>query len=312
MIWPPRLSRPRAHPGGGREHIRGARAPFSSSRVQMSGVVPQVAAMLGSPAPAGTAYIPGHGRLRPHWSRTPAALSLGGARLVRARDRGEETTDHDMGGSQVHCYVSGRGDLEVARRRGVHRRGSRLPVLHAVEQHREQAPRRETADRLDTAAASTTSKDRAHQPHARPTTCATCQGACDDGTSSRSSDLRAQLVTALVRLKRPGRRDRRQPAVIKAGALDIDAADKAARFIWLCDAFNVPLVFLQDVPGFIVGTEVEKQGSSGTARDALCGQRSHSSQGDRRPPQGIRRRVFRDVWSRATNDTLVACRPEYR
>ena len=38
------------------------------------------------------------------------------------------------------------------------------------------------------------------------------------------------------------------------------AADKAARFIWLCDAFNIPLVFLQDVPGFIVGTEVEKQG----------------------------------------------------
>ena len=48
--------------------------------------------------------------------------------------------------------------------------------------------------------------------------------------------------------------------MIKGGALDIDAADKAARFIWLCDAFNVPLVFLQDVPGFIVGTEVEKQG----------------------------------------------------
>ena len=48
--------------------------------------------------------------------------------------------------------------------------------------------------------------------------------------------------------------------MIKGGALDIDAADKAARFVWLCDAFNVPLVFLQDVPGFIVGTEVEKQG----------------------------------------------------
>ena len=48
--------------------------------------------------------------------------------------------------------------------------------------------------------------------------------------------------------------------MIKGGALDIDAADKAARFICLCAAFNVPLVFLQDVPGFIVGTEVEKQG----------------------------------------------------
>ena len=40
----------------------------------------------------------------------------------------------------------------------------------------------------------------------------------------------------------------------------MDSADKAARFVQLCDAFNVPLVFLSDVPGFMVGTQVEKQG----------------------------------------------------
>jgi acetyl-CoA carboxylase carboxyltransferase component len=50
-----------------------------------------------------------------------------------------------------------------------------------------------------------------------------------------------------------------QPMVL-GGALDVNAADKAARFVWLCDAFNVPLVFLHDVPGFIVGSAVEKQG----------------------------------------------------
>jgi acetyl-CoA carboxylase carboxyltransferase component len=48
--------------------------------------------------------------------------------------------------------------------------------------------------------------------------------------------------------------------MVKAGALDNDSADKAARFVRMCDAFNVPLLFLQDVPGFIVGKEVEKQG----------------------------------------------------
>ena len=42
--------------------------------------------------------------------------------------------------------------------------------------------------------------------------------------------------------------------------LFVDSADKAARFVWLCDAFGIPLVFLHDVPGFIVGTTVEKQG----------------------------------------------------
>jgi acetyl-CoA carboxylase carboxyltransferase component len=44
------------------------------------------------------------------------------------------------------------------------------------------------------------------------------------------------------------------------GVLFVDSADKAARFIWLCDAFNVPLVYLADVPGFMIGTVVERQG----------------------------------------------------
>jgi acetyl-CoA carboxylase carboxyltransferase component len=46
----------------------------------------------------------------------------------------------------------------------------------------------------------------------------------------------------------------------KGGVLFIDSADKAARFIWLCDAFNIPLIFLADVPGFMIGTQVERQG----------------------------------------------------
>src|SRR5439155_27261559 len=48
--------------------------------------------------------------------------------------------------------------------------------------------------------------------------------------------------------------------MVKGGVLFVDSADKSARFIWLCDAFNIPLVFLADVPGFMVGTQVERQG----------------------------------------------------
>ena len=44
------------------------------------------------------------------------------------------------------------------------------------------------------------------------------------------------------------------------GVLFVDSADKAARFIWLCDAFNMPLLYLADVPGFMIGTKVERQG----------------------------------------------------
>jgi acetyl-CoA carboxylase carboxyltransferase component len=50
-----------------------------------------------------------------------------------------------------------------------------------------------------------------------------------------------------------------QPKV-KGGVLFVDSADKAARFIWTCNAFNLPLLFLADVPGFMIGREVERQG----------------------------------------------------
>ena len=50
-----------------------------------------------------------------------------------------------------------------------------------------------------------------------------------------------------------------QPAV-KGGVLFVDSADKGARFIWQCDAFNIPLLYLADVPGFMIGSAVERQG----------------------------------------------------
>src|SRR6202012_522132 len=49
-------------------------------------------------------------------------------------------------------------------------------------------------------------------------------------------------------------------SLFKGGVLFIDSAAKATRFIQLCDAFSLPLLFLADVPGFMVGTAVERQG----------------------------------------------------
>ena len=48
--------------------------------------------------------------------------------------------------------------------------------------------------------------------------------------------------------------------VVKGGVLFHDSADKAAKFIHLCDAFHIPLLFLADVPGFMIGTKVERAG----------------------------------------------------
>src|SRR5437764_2846750 len=68
------------------------------------------------------------------------------------------------------------------------------------------------------------------------------------------------IITCLARFGgRPVGIVANQPKQL-AGILENDSADKAARFINLCDAFNIPLVFLQDVPGFMVGTKVEQEG----------------------------------------------------
>jgi len=70
----------------------------------------------------------------------------------------------------------------------------------------------------------------------------------------------AELITGLVRIDgRPIGIVANQPKV-KGGVLFVDSADKAARFVWLCNAFNIPLLFLADVPGFMIGTKVERAG----------------------------------------------------
>src|SRR6202011_357796 len=116
-----------------------------SDQVVMSGVIPQVAAMLG-PCAAGTAYIPGLADFVPMVKDT-SSMSLGGARLVKAAT-GEDVSDHDMGGSQIHCYESGVGDNEVADDgdciNTVRRFLSYLPSSNT-----ETAPFRETEDPAD-------------------------------------------------------------------------------------------------------------------------------------------------------------------
>src|SRR3989475_36726 len=69
-----------------------------------------------------------------------------------------------------------------------------------------------------------------------------------------------ELIVGLARLGgRPVGIVANQPKV-KGGVLFVDSADKAARFIWLCNAYNIPLVYLADVSGFMVGSKVERAG----------------------------------------------------
>ena len=69
-----------------------------------------------------------------------------------------------------------------------------------------------------------------------------------------------EVITAFARIEgRPVGIVASQPKH-KGGVLFVDSADKAARFIWLCDAFGIPILYLADVPGFMIGTKVEREG----------------------------------------------------
>jgi acetyl-CoA carboxylase carboxyltransferase component len=70
----------------------------------------------------------------------------------------------------------------------------------------------------------------------------------------------AELITGFARIDGRPVGVVANNSAVRGGVLFVDSADKAARFIWLCDAFNVPLLYLADVPGFMIGSVVERQG----------------------------------------------------
>ena len=227
-----------------------------ADQVVMSGVVPQVAAMLG-PCSAGTAYIPGLADFVPMVKET-SSMSLGGARLVKAAT-GEDVTDHDMGGSQVHCYESGVGDNEVADDREwielVRKFLSYLPSSNT-----EPAPFLDSDDPADRLVEGL-EKIVPTSPRAAYDVRRVVKAVFDHESWLEIKPTWAKnLVIGLARAGGHAVGVVANQPMQKGGVLDSDAADKAARFIRMCDAFNVPLVYLMDVPGFIVGSQVEKDG----------------------------------------------------
>ena len=227
-----------------------------AEQVYMSGVIPQVAAMLG-PCAAGTAYIPGLADFVPMVKGT-SSMALGGARLVKAAT-GEDVTDHDMGGSQVHCYESGVGDNEVDDDTQciatVRRFLSYLPSSNA-----EAPPFVDAGDPADRAVEGP-DKIVPVNPRAAYDVRKVIGAVFDRESWFEVKPTWAKNIA--VGFARAGGHAvgvvANQP-MQKGGALDSDAADKAARFIRMCDAFNLPLVYLMDVPGFLVGSQVEKEG----------------------------------------------------
>jgi acetyl-CoA carboxylase carboxyltransferase component len=233
----------------------GAGALFRE-QVAMSGVVPMVAAMLGHCA-AGTAYIPALADFVPMVKGT-SSMALGGRHLVKAAV-GEDVTEEEMGGSEVHTRISGCADLEVpddAACLAVVRRY----LSYFPSHNRERPPVRPCDDPVERRCPELydlvpTAPRRAYDMRKVVTAIVD-----DHDVFWIKPDWARNLVTGLARIGGvPVGIVANQPMVL-GGALDVNAADKAARFVWLCDAFGIPLVFLHDVPGFIVGSAVERQG----------------------------------------------------
>jgi acetyl-CoA carboxylase carboxyltransferase component len=224
--------------------------------VVASGVIPQVAALMG-PCAAGTAYIPGLADFVP-MVKGRGSMALAGPHLVRAAV-GEDVTQEELGGSRVHCRKSGVGDLEVASDEECLERIREY--LSFMPSHNEEPPPvRPTADPVDRM--DDELLDVLPESNRKPYDIYdVIRRIVDDG---HFFDLKPQwartIVTGFARFGgRPAGIVANQPKHL-GGILDNDSADKAARFVNLCNAFGIPLVFLMDVPGFMVGTKVEAAG----------------------------------------------------
>ncbi len=229
-----------------------------NNQVQLSGAVPQICLLFG-PSAAGGAYIPAFCDVV-FMVEKNASMYLGSPRMAEMVI-GEKTTLEEMGGAKMHCEVSGCGDLLakdeqecIARCRAYlsylpQRAGAPLPP--PLPGH--PAAPKETARRIDDILPKNHNQafDILH----------VIEALVDEGSFFEIKRLFArEIVTGLARL------DGRVIGVVasqpkwKGGVLFVDSADKAARFIWLCDAFDIPLLFLADVPGFMIGKAVERQG----------------------------------------------------
>jgi acetyl-CoA carboxylase carboxyltransferase component len=232
---------------------RGAGKIFHTE-VKLSGVVPQVCVLFG-PSAAGGAYIPAFCDVVIMRDGN-ASMYLGSPRMAEMVI-GEKVTLEEMGGARMHTGQSGCGHMLVKTdEEGVDLAKRYLSYFPTNwEGEPPTAPPAEPAS--DVAI-----RDLIPADENKPFDIKSLIDSLVDADSFLEVHPRwaKELVVGYARV------DGRVIGVIanqpkqKGGVLFVDSADKAARFIWTCNAFNIPLLFLADVPGFMIGTAVEKQG----------------------------------------------------
>ncbi|MEA2348643.1 MAG: hypothetical protein QOG62_2430 [Thermoleophilaceae bacterium] len=224
------------------------------TEVQMSGVVPQVCILFG-PSAAGGAYIPAFCDVVIMRDGN-ASMYLGSPRMAEMVI-GEKVTLEEMGGARMHTGVSGVGHFLVKTdEEGVDLARNYLSYFPTNWQ--QLPPVAEPVPPSSDADIGSLLPDDENKPYDINTVIDTLV----DGDSFLEVHKRwaKELVVGYARIDgRPVGIVANQPKQ-KGGVLFVDSSDKAARFINTCNAFNVPLLFLADVPGFMIGTQVERAG----------------------------------------------------
>jgi len=225
------------------------------NEVQLSGQVPQICLLLG-PSAAGGAYIPAFCDVVVMVEGN-ASMYLGSPRMVEVVV-GEKVTLEELGGARMHCTESGCGDALVADDKEA------IDFAHSYFAYMPQrsgekpAPCKAKAPRQGSKPIADLIPAEANKGYDMRKV---VEALIDEGSWVEIKQLFAkELLTGFARLDgEPVGIVANQP-MQKGGVLFNDSADKAARFIWLCDAFEIPLLFLADVPGFMIGTDVERRG----------------------------------------------------
>jgi acetyl-CoA carboxylase carboxyltransferase component len=231
---------------------RGAGRIFHN-QVALSGKVPQICCLFG-PSAAGGAYIPSFCDVV-FMVEGNASMYLGSPRMAEMVV-GEKVTLEKMGGARMHATVSGCGDNLAA---------DDAEAIELARAYFSYLPGNWRADPPSYAAAGPVMPLTRDVVPAEDSVGydirAVIDGVVDEDSFFEIKPLFApELVTGFGLLEGQVVGIVASQPAVKGGVLFVDSADKAARFIWLCDAFNIPLIYLADVPGFMIGSEVERQG----------------------------------------------------
>jgi propionyl-CoA carboxylase beta chain len=218
-----------------------------------SGVVPQISAIMG-PCAGGAVYSPAITDFVFMVDKT-SYMFVTGPDVIRTVTH-EDVTKEDLGGSMTHNSVSGVGHF-VAPDDAECIQMIRELLTFLPQNNREDAPRRETSDPVDRADAELDSlvPHESNQPYDINDV---IRRVVDEGYFFEVQEHFARnLVIGFARFDgRPAGIVANQPAHL-AGCLDINSSVKGARFVRFCDAFNIPIVTFEDVPGFLPGTAQE-------------------------------------------------------